>query len=604
MSSYDVQELFSHLEKDLWNAEKEALSLGLSYPNTEHRRYSIALMRDQFLSKLTPRATESLDRIAFDVFINMNERCKEWRPSISLLNDSQSQLVGTFLKYLNDFFLKDVGPDCDWSWGNISLHAKSGPGVSNGGRGTSFYEKHYSGPLSASSPFLLDLYQADIRMWAEESIAESIRQDNYGSPILVGGSKLSFVPKTVKTSRMIAIEPTLNIFYQLGIGGILEKRLKRVFGIDLSTQPDVNRCLARLGSLIDSTFGDGFATIDLTSASDSISLGLCGYAIPSDVMDFLLSVRCPKASCRFSEESIQLNMVSTMGNGYTFPLQTAIFAAVAAACVAMDDDILEMPKAWSEFNVGGLYSVFGDDIVIKSRASERALWLLQFLGFYPNNKKCFLSGPFKESCGFDFYRGFNVRPFFLKKADTLQDLFVCYNGLVEWAARNLVPIHGTLTYLSSWINSLGGCFYIPLGESPDCGIRVPAVLLSGFKKDPHVQSTVYSHFFPIPERIRFRDGGKPFGGVLKSNPIGLFVAMLRGELRNGSISIRSKKLQYGIKSSICPNWDYRAYTLQDWFDDYSCELASLPRRTALIISDHLPLLRGRGRLKQRRFRRV
>ena len=104
MSSFDVQELFSHLEKDLWYAEEDSLSLGLNHPDTEHRRYAIALMRDQFLSKLTPRATESLDRIAFDVFINMNERCKEWRPSISLLNDSQSQLVGTFLKYLNDFF--------------------------------------------------------------------------------------------------------------------------------------------------------------------------------------------------------------------------------------------------------------------------------------------------------------------------------------------------------------------------------------------------------------------------------------------------------------------------------------------------------------------
>lgn len=595
MSQFSAQELFKILQKDL-SVARGTFSIGDSFPTLDQRDFAIDVMRDKFLSKFVPRAEEALDRVAFETFAKANESAKAWRPA-PLQNSGQEQLVGTFLNYLDRFFLNDLGPDCDWSWGNISLHARSGPGVCNGGRGTSFFEKHYSSPITASSPFVLDLYQADIRLWPEECIAEQIRDAHYGPPKLIGGSKLSFVPKTTKTSRMIAIEPTLNMFYQLGIGAILEKRLRRFFGIDLSTQPDVNRCLARLGSVIDASRGDGFATIDLSSASDSISLGLCGYSIPAEALDRMLSVRCSYASSKYCSDAtgyMRLNMLSTMGNGYTFPIQTAIFAAVAAASVSMDDDILDMPKAWSENHIGGLYSVFGDDIIVRSKAAERTLWLLRYLGFTPNTEKCFVSGSFRESCGFDFYQGFNVRPFFLRKADTIQDLSVCYNGLVEWAARCLVPINGALDYVCGWINSLGGTHWVPLAEDAAAGVRVPFVLLKGFKKDPWVQSVRYSHFVAKPGRLRFRDGGKPIAKYLISNPSGLFMSILRGECRSGVISQRSPKTKYGTKVSICPNWDHRHYSLQEWFDDYSKSFASFPRRAALIIGDKLPNRRRRS----------
>ena len=359
---------------------------------------AVELMRDKFLSKFVPLEDPDLDSAALQAFDLSNSLCGDWRPPKSLdLNSWESQVLGTFLKYLNDFFESDLGSDCSLSWGNIALHARCGPGASFGGKGTSFYQKFYASRLTASSPDILALYKADTMMWAEETIAETIREQSFGPPCHIGRSKFCFVPKTVKTSRLIAVEPTLNTFYQLGVGGILEKRLKRFFGISLDTQPDVNRCMARLGSLIDATYGDGFATIDLTSASDSISLGLAGYCLPAEWLDVFLALRCGYAQIGNDVTSIrQLNMLSTMGNGYTFPLQTAIFAAAAAAAVAQDDGILEMPKAWSEFHIGGLYSVFGDDLVVPSRSSERLLWLLKALGFRPNPEKCFTSGWFRE----------------------------------------------------------------------------------------------------------------------------------------------------------------------------------------------------------------
>ena len=433
-SPFDVGALSEALYKDLEYSRKhcEAGGISIGAPTRDQMLWAIEVMRDKFLSKFVPRADHRLDDAAYAMFEFCNEHCAKWRPQVSDLNSWQQELVGTFQKYINDFFEVDLGKDCMLDWGNIALSARSGPGVANGSKGTSFFEKMYSGPLSGSSPYILDLYRADIALWPEETIADWIRSETYGPLRLIRGSKFSFVPKTNETSRMIAIEPGINQFYQLGVGAILERRLKRFFGIDLATQPDVNRCLARMGSLIDSSRGDGFATIDLTSASDCISLGLCGYAIPTEALDKLLSLRSPYASCKLKgkEKTVALRMMSTMGNGFTFPLQTALFAAAAAASISLSDGIQAMPKAWSEHNLGGLYSVFGDDIIVKPDASHRLLWLLQWMGFFPNTKKCFTSGWFRESCGFDFYQGFNVRPFFLRKLRTEQDLNVAFNGLV------------------------------------------------------------------------------------------------------------------------------------------------------------------------------
>jgi hypothetical protein len=590
-SLFDVGALSSALYKDLDYAASmiDPNSTSLGGVSNDQRLWAIEVMRDKFLSKYVPRADHRLDDAAYAMFDFCNEHCAKWRPRLDDLNSWQQELLGTFQKYISDFFEVDLGDDCKLSWGNIALNARSGPGVAHGSKGTSFFEKMYSGPMCGSSPFVLDLYQADIRLWAEETIADQIRSETYGPHRLIRGSKFAFVPKTNKTSRMIAIEPGINQFYQLGIGSILERRLKRFFGIDLSTQPDVNRCLARMGSVIDSTRGDGFATIDLTSASDCLSLGLCGYAIPAEALDRLLSVRSPYATVKLKgeEKTVALRMISTMGNGYTFPLQTAFFAAAAAASVSLSDGIQAMPKAWSEGHIGGLYSVFGDDIIVKPDANDRLLWLLQWMGFFPNTKKCFASGWFRESCGFDFYRGFNVRPFFLKRLSTEQDCNVAFNGIVEWAARVMVPVSNTLEVLKSFYPN--GAFYVPMGEDSTAGIRIPRTIALEMvkRKDRHLQSISYQCFVAKPRKLGFRDGGKPRYDrkrpYLIKNPSGLYLSVLRGECRSGTITVRDDMTRYGTTTRISPNWDYRVESLQGWFDDYPEWLASFPRRVHLVF---------------------
>jgi hypothetical protein len=113
-----------------------------------------------------------------------------------------------------------------------------------------------------------------------------------------------------------------------------------------------------------------------------------------------------------------LNKFSSMGNGFTFELETLIFLAIAReACHlagADESDVL----------------VYGDDIIVPTLAGKLCTTLLRYFGFRPNSKKTFLTGVFRESCGGDYFNGVAVRPFYLKEfPDEPQKTFSLINGL-------------------------------------------------------------------------------------------------------------------------------------------------------------------------------
>lgn len=557
------------------------------------KRFAAEYLKDKFLSKLIPKDSSNADFAAYWAFYTSNEKCRTW--SLAISSSPEEQMVGEFLKIMEDFFLSDLGPDCELSHANIALHARCGPGAAVGASGTSHYSKMYSGELTYGDPQILDIYRADLSMWPEESCAELIRQENFGSPKLVRTSRSSFVPKTMKTSRMISVEPTLNMFYQLGLGEIITKRLKRFFGIDLSTQTSINRYLAYIGSCVDATFGDGFATIDLSSASDSISLQLVSMCVPPEWLSAILELRSRTTTVELlgKEFDDELYMVSTMGNGFTFPLQTAIFASIAAAAISMSDHVLSRPRGWG-LNRPGMFSVFGDDIIVPAKCFERTLSLLRLLGFTPNSEKSFGSGSFRESCGHDYYHGHNVRPVFLRKMDTDTDLMVITNLLVEWSARLEIPLPNTIEFC---IRNLDYVNFVPMGEGEDAGLRVPYSILMDFggASNPHhegYQSRVYTKRVTHTKRVRILDGTIHVPkGVRRFiyNPPGLLVSYLRGEIRNCSISLRNWRPVYRTKRAVSPNWDYRPTTLESpWIEGVSGS-GSLAKSIDRILRPHLGL---------------
>lgn len=225
-------------------------------------------------------------------------------------------------------------------------------------------------------------------------------------PVEIHAGKLVTVPKNAKTDRTVMIEPWLNSFVQLGYGQYITERLRRV-GVDLSDQSR-NKALAREGSLT----GD-LATLDLSSASDTISVGLVEHLLPLDWYLLLSQLRTSIVEVDGTRTTLQ--KFSSMGNGFTFPLESLIFWAIASSAVGSERSV----------------SVYGDDIIVPTHKVSAVIEALDACGFSVNLEKSFWSGPFRESCGGDYLNGIDVRPCYIKDRMSGHDAFRLHNFYIE-----------------------------------------------------------------------------------------------------------------------------------------------------------------------------
>lgn len=258
---------------------------------------------------------------------------------------------------------------------------------------------------------------------------------------LVNSNVFSSVPKNWKTDRPICIEPLGNMLAQKAVGGAIRHRLK-YWGLDLNqiSADDIHGQLAKLGSLDDS-----ISTIDLASASDTVSYQLVKFLLPAEWFDLLSSLRCRKTT--LPDKTVITNeKFSSMGNGYTFELETLIFYALALA-------VRKLRGARCD-----RVSVFGDDIIVSRSIALPLCRLLDFCGFSLNTEKTFITGPFKESCGKDYFSGILVRPIYVKEAiedrKPIESLFYMANRIYETAYRSFADHCFDPSFRPLWINIL------------------------------------------------------------------------------------------------------------------------------------------------------
>jgi hypothetical protein len=233
---------------------------------------------------------------------------------------------------------------------------------------------------------------------------------------LVPGNRVAFVPKTAIIDRGIAIEPLLNIYAQLGVGRMIRNRLGRFTPVDLNDQT-ANQQAARIGSL------DGsLATIDLSSASDTVATELVRFLLPEDWYHVLDLIRSKVGF--LDEKWLRYEKFSSMGNGATFELESLIFWALSSSVVSF---LGEDPSR---------VRVYGDDIIVPSTCFSLLADVLEFCGFSLNGAKSFHDGYFRESCGKDYFAGYEVRPFFQKEVpESLEKLFRLCNGIRRLGSR-------------------------------------------------------------------------------------------------------------------------------------------------------------------------
>lgn len=517
------------------------------------------MLQRSFLKKFEGSVSPAADQRSIADFLARNEGCRTWKFEAT---DTLSALVD---EEFRGFLYRLVYPSFDSSFGlaDISAGFAVGPGANVGCEEDDFLTKLFHSPLTSTHQALSVLYAHAIRgsTWAA---AEQTRAEHYGQR-LERGSRLTTVPKTVDETRVIAVEPTLNMVFQKGIGAWLEDRLRMVFGIDIrrnvpqkETQPEINRRLARLGSMENS--GE-FCTIDLKGASDSLALSLCEQYLPPVLVYWLKLARSPEI--RLPDGSWRsLYMVGSMGNAFTFPLQTAVFASIVAACYRTLG--INTPRCDGK---NPTFGVFGDDIIVLKSAYSAVVAALNRYGFTVNDQKSFSSGYFRESCGGDFWHGHLVRGVYVKRLDSQADVYSVVNRLVRWCVRSGHRLEFTLTYLLSKVRSK--LLTVPFTEGDTGGLKVPSSLwinecYVAATRSPYYRALqVKARSYSVPADAR---SWSVEGGHLRVyNGDAILVALVGGHLRtekckggvDGRIGLRTNgPKRFVVRWRTVPCWDY------------------------------------------------
>lgn len=310
---------------------------------------------------------------------------------------------------------------------------------------------------------------------------------------IVVGNKVSYVPKNAKTDRAIAVEPHLNVLIQRTVGISIKQRLKR-FGIDLELGQATNQDLAQLGSA-----RGCLATVDLSMASDTVSRELVEWLVPTTWYRLMDSIRSKVGL--MGSQKILWEKFSSMGNGFTFELESLIFYSIIRAVIP--DDRWDAQKSWIH--------VYGDDLIIPAEFSAEIIRALQFCGFETNIEKTFIDGPFRESCGKDYINGTNIRPFFIKETRRFnqRSLFKLANTIRLYSGLDFhSPSH--LTWLHShWggiVSRISRVLPIPVSYGPEQGLYVTEreFYEYGGMKTPCGSSWVTRFLTPIPDERKLR----------------------------------------------------------------------------------------------------
>lgn len=415
--------------------------------NSLQKFYS-ASQSASYLKKYDSTQSDSagLEKAAFKAFLSTNCRMREvnrkFRAPRNIpahrLNPSELLLVRA--RALLAWTLRDI------TFGELCDYAAHSGGVTKGVRySDTSWEAKFTWPLSGTKVVgsLYRQYLSENKQF-KDAVNSLNSQKTLVSPEYeyTRSSRATTVPKDSTKRRMIAIEPTLNMFFQQGLMAVMYDRLRAV-GLDVESLPLRHKRLAYEGSV-----SGNLATIDFSSASDCVSLEVLRYLLPPQWFRYVTMLRCP--SMEILGSTVKLEMVSTMGNAGTFPLETLVFWALGVGAIMQRTrtnpySLLSLPEERDAV------SVFGDDCILPTPDADAFMAICEEVGFLVNKEKSFVEpGPgFRESCGGDYFHGSNVRPFNLKaptstRMSALEPwLYIQLNGIL----KKYISYFGPLRYV-------------------------------------------------------------------------------------------------------------------------------------------------------------
>lgn len=235
--------------------------------------------------------------------------------------------------------------------------------------------------------------------------------------ILVDGARASSVPKSNAQRRFINVEAMFPVILQRAGASEILRVLKR-HGNDLGNTSHLIKDVrghknieqsaqALHGQMISDS---RYSTIDFSNASDSVTVAaVCGL-FPKQVSDYLIRTRSHFVV--IDNDFHEPKKLSSMGNGFTFEVMTAMLYAIASV---MTSDC----------------RVYGDDVILPSEFADRFVRTCELVDFRVNESKTFINKFFRESCGY-FYSdhiGEYITSFDFNQIVNLSDVIITVNKL-------------------------------------------------------------------------------------------------------------------------------------------------------------------------------
>lgn len=371
---------------------------------------SVSSARDSLAATELLRKHEDLptnfDRksLAFQSFLEAEERCKQTNERLRASNSHAAVLYRAQRKIADVLGEFDAGEMFD---------------VSGWGPGSTLFIKRAR--ASTSNKFRQKAeFTPGLFVFARSLLNTAYPKWQF-SPVISKTNKVITVPKNAKTDRIIAVEPSVNLFLQKGIGTMIRRRLKR-FAVDLNDQ-SVNQGLARIGSSTNE-----LATVDFSAASDTIAYLLILDLLPFKWFQVLDVVRSPSGYIKELDKIVEYEKFSSMGNGFTFELESLIFWALAHACVPDDHPLKDK------------INVFGDDVILPSECVPLYREICDYCGFTVNMKKSYSSSYYRESCGGHYWNGVDITPIYNRrylKSRKGTEAMRFHNRIVEYSTRTI-----------------------------------------------------------------------------------------------------------------------------------------------------------------------
>ena len=364
------------------------------------------------LKKIKLDCTEQRKRAAFDRYVSLEKELRR--------NDYEYTVKPYFELY------RAVS---DLVWADIIAASRSNTELGISANEFEFtravYPSHSSG---ATADCRTGNSRYDIKQWYTRT-DRSFPVDYWGVPNAEWISGIEFlepdaelpvkvvtVPKTLKTPRIIAEEPSFVLTVQHGLRSWLYETIERAPIVGASvhfTDQTFNRNAALTSSIT-----RNYSTLDLKDASDRVTVKHVKSMLQAypQLQAAILNCRSRYAHVP-GYDKLCLTKYASMGSALCFPIEAIVFYIIVQ--VALHKETSTTPCFASLRKFGKEILVYGDDIVVPRTMAQCVKVALTAFQLRVNESKSFSEGNFRESCGLDAYDGTDVTPVYCRCVPSL-----------------------------------------------------------------------------------------------------------------------------------------------------------------------------------------